>query len=99
MARGEAAVPERGGPHAARPDVAIAVAEALCISIEAFGDAWPAFVRVVDDVGLTTRTPFLTKLEYWRRHDKPSPNDLCPWGSGLKWKRCDHAWRSARTRV
>jgi hypothetical protein len=92
IGRGADAVPVRSGHDAARPDVAFASAEALCISVEQFVRLWPEFIRVVDDFGLTTQVGFATSLDYWRRHDRPQPNAPCPCGSGRKWKKCTHEW-------
>lgn len=51
-----------------------------------------AALRSVDDVGLTTNAPLVAGEPYWRRLRRPSRNELCPCRSGLKAKRCRHAW-------
>ena len=58
ISRGPAAVPDPRSAAVAKPDVAIAAARALCASLETFAVAWPRFVRIVDDFGLTTRSLF-----------------------------------------
>lgn len=93
--RGPTAVPDPGDDLVAQPAVAIAAARALCVSLEEFALAWPHFLKTVDDFGLTTEVCFRTTLDYWRRHDRPSPNSPCPCGSGRKWKRCPHEWGAA----
>jgi hypothetical protein len=75
-----------------RPQVALAAADALHLAVGLFSFFWPAFIATVDDFGLTTGGPFRTTLEYWRCHALPKPNDRCPCGSDLKWKRCMHNW-------
>ena len=76
IARGLGAVPVP--PAGAKPEAAMAAARALCLSLEIFVVAWPRFIHMVDDFGLTTEVSFRTKLRYWRRHGRPSPNEPCP---------------------
>jgi hypothetical protein len=90
IGRGPGAVPVP--PAGAKPEEAIAAARAVCLALETFAVAWPRFIRVVDDFGLTTEVSFRTNLQYWRRHGRPSPNEPCPCGSGRKWKKCQHEW-------
>jgi hypothetical protein len=90
ISRGPSAVPDPRSGTVAKPNVAIAAARSLCLSLETFAIAWPRFVRTVDDFGLTTELCFRIKLQYWRRHGRPSPNEPCPCGSGRKWKKCEH---------
>lgn len=92
ISRGPAAVPDPRSPAVAKPNIAIATARALGLSLETFAVAWPRFVRTVDDFGLTTEVCFRIDLQYWRRHARPSPNEPCPCGSGRKWKKCSHEW-------
>ena len=63
ISRGPTAIPDPRNPAVAKPDVAIAAARALCVSLEAFAVAWPRFVRIVDDFGLTTEVSFRIDLQ------------------------------------
>jgi hypothetical protein len=51
--RGLDAVPDPRRELAKKPEVAVAAARALCVSLEEFVVAWPHFVKTVDDFGLT----------------------------------------------
>lgn len=92
VGRGLAAVPRRSGRGHSRPEVAAAAVQALSLALETFNSHWPAFVAVVDDFGLTTEVPFRSRLDYWRCHPRPAPNDPCPCGASVKWKKCRHQW-------
>jgi hypothetical protein len=49
-------------------------------------------LKVVDDIGLTTGAPQVAAFPYWRAL-RPAPrNEDCPCRSGMKAKRCRHAW-------
>jgi hypothetical protein len=61
LRRGRDAVPDPDAPDVHRPDVAIAAARALRISVELFAAAWPRFLAVVDDFGLTTEVSFRSR--------------------------------------
>ena len=51
-----------------------------------------AALRTIDDIGLTTEAPRLSRESYWRRVTQPDRNELCPCRSGQKAKRCRHSW-------
>jgi hypothetical protein len=48
-------------------------------------------LRIVDDFGLTTAAPNLTKYTYWRGFQPVARNSQCPCGCG-KFKRNVHRW-------
>jgi hypothetical protein len=54
--------------------------------------AWPRFVTVVDDYGLTTGVSAYSALRYWRQHGVLDRNAPCPCGSGANAKKCRHEW-------
>ena len=45
-----------------------------------------------NDLGITSKVAFQTDLKYFGRFPKPGVNDLCPCGSGKKFKKCVHRW-------
>jgi hypothetical protein len=49
-------------------------------------------VRLLDDIGLTTKAPQLAATDYWRRLVAGARNDRCPCRSGRKVKLCRHEW-------
>jgi SEC-C motif len=88
LGRGLGAVPSPGGTD---PSVALATVRSATLALEELAGAWPRFVSI-DDFGLTTGVGYSSRLDYWRRHDKPQRNALCPCGSGRKFKNCIHDW-------
>lgn len=52
-------------------------------------------VRLLDDIGLTTKAPQLAATDYWRRLVAGGRNDRCPCRSGRKVKVCRHEWGSS----
>jgi hypothetical protein len=49
-------------------------------------------LKVVDDIGLTTKAPKMASFSYWRNLGKAHGRASCPCRSGLKSKHCLHRW-------
>jgi uncharacterized protein YecA (UPF0149 family) len=75
------------------PDVAQAAATAAAAAAHEFVRTAPVYSRLVFDYGLTTGVAFAPLPAYYGHvSHRPARNDLCPCGSGQKYKRCSHAW-------
>jgi hypothetical protein len=49
-------------------------------------------LRIIDDIGLTTKAPDLARFESWRQLPAVRRNEACPCRSGRKAKDCLHEW-------
>jgi SEC-C motif len=85
--------------HDYEPLVALAAVDAATVALEELARGLPAFQAVADDYGLTTGACFASRLEYWRCFKRPERNDMCPCGSGRKYKSCIHDWGQPAPRV
>jgi hypothetical protein len=56
-------------------------------------------LRIIDDIGLTTRAPAMASFPYWRNLTHKKGNTLCPCRSGHKAKHCLHLWSDAAPTV
>jgi hypothetical protein len=80
------------GTVEAERTVQMATAQAVTTALRVLTSTLDAALRVVDDVGLTTGAPALSRDSYWRNLRSPERNDPCPCRSGRKGKRCRHVW-------
>ena len=77
------------------PTIAYAVADAICVSIDELLVEMPRVRWLIDDFGLTTRAAFGSRIPGIGLTSEPGRNDLCPCGSGRKFKSCGHRWGEA----
>lgn len=77
-----------------------AVDRACSTSLHVLQRCMAAMLSTIDDVGLVTRAPELSRWDYWRQLVRPKGlSDLCPCESGLTWEKCQervHRWSLAR---
>jgi len=78
--------------------VEMAVVRGAGFALEVLTATLDEALRVVDDVGLTTRAPELARDKYWRNIRRPGLYELCPCRSGHKVKWCQHIWGESTAR-
>src|SRR5437870_5348525 len=64
----------------------------LAVALHTLSVSLDAALRIIDDIGLTTRAPLVAREVYWRNITQSARNDPCPCRSGRKGKRCIHEW-------
>lgn len=69
-----------------------AIVFASAAALRILRECFDASLRMIDDVGLTTRAGEIGVWEYWRRHKKLERNAPCACRSGKKAKYCKHSW-------
>lgn len=82
---------ERTGPTT----VQRAVARAATTALHACVEVGRPMLRIIDDIALTSEAPAAMRRPVFRSPGPVGRNDACPCGSGVKWKRCGHAWGEA----
>jgi hypothetical protein len=80
------------GESSAERTVQVATARGAVMALTTLRVTLDAALRVIDDVGLTTRAPEVSAQGYWRNLERGERNDSCPCRSGRKAKRCIHEW-------
>jgi len=80
------------GSVAADQTVGIATARGVTVAMRALRHTLDAFLRVIDDLGLTSRAPALNRENCWRKLPASAQDDPCPCRSGLKVRSCRHVW-------
>jgi hypothetical protein len=88
------------GKSAVRADVAQASADAMAIANTCLLDDLSRIRWILDDIGLTSGVAFghtkgaelLEPVARIGALDQPDRNQLCPCGSGKKFKKCVHEW-------
>lgn len=73
------------------PIVLDAIVLAAVTAVEVMCKALDDALRLIDDVGLTTRASKLSTFDYWRKL-VPQPKQLCPCRSGRISRNCAHLW-------
>lgn len=86
---------ESGGEVTAEDTVERATARAAYRALDVLHLTLEAALRAIDDMALTTGAPDLAREPYWRNIRRVDRNQPCPCRSGLKAKRCAHAWGDA----
>ena len=72
--------------------VGFATARCVIVALRVLLLSLDAALRTLDDIGLTSGAPLLSKERCWRKLPALGKNDLCPCRSGLKVKLCGHTW-------
>ncbi len=73
-----------------------AVARAATTALTVLEASLDAALRVIDDLGLTTNAPMVTRERYWRNVTAGGRNEPCVCRSGKKVKQCAHRWGDRR---
>ena len=73
-------------------DVPEAIARAAILAVDALEKALNAALKVIDDIGLTTKAPKMASFDYWRNLIAKRGSAPCPCRSGRKAKHCPHRW-------
>jgi hypothetical protein len=74
------------------PTVAHKAADAVIASSQVLLPGLHRMQWLVHDLGFTSGTAFVLKLDAYGRRPRPQRNDRCPCGSGKKFKACSHRW-------
>ena len=69
-----------------------AMVRAATLAIDVLEKTLDDALRIVDDIGLTTKAPTMANFDYWRNITAAQGNALCPCRSGKKTKHCLHRW-------
>jgi hypothetical protein len=72
-----------------------ALARAACFAVNVLERTLVDALRIIDDVGLTTKAPTMASFPYWRNMVQRSGSAPCPCRSGRKTKHCLHRWEDA----
>ena len=70
-----------------------AIARAATFAVEVLEKTLDDALKVIDDIGLTTKAPQMASFKYWRNQIAKRGNASCPCRSGRKAKHCLHRWR------
>jgi hypothetical protein len=79
-------------PTPMRRDVDWAVLNGFSVSVEVLHQTLDSALRVIDDVGLTSRAGAMSVFEYWRDFPIKDRKAPCPCRSGRRTSRCPHEW-------
>jgi hypothetical protein len=69
-----------------------ALARVAILAVEVLEKSLDDALKVIDDIGLTTKAPSMASFEYWRNLQPSHANASCPCRSGRKAKHCLHHW-------
>ena len=69
-----------------------ALARAATFAVDVLEKTLDDALRIIDDIGLTTKAPQMASFDYWRNITRKQGNTLCPCRSGRKAKHCLHQW-------
>jgi SEC-C motif len=69
-----------------------AIAGAATLAVEVIEQTLDDALKLVDDIGLTTKAPMMASFDYWRKLARGRGNAMCPCRSGRKAKHCLHRW-------
>jgi hypothetical protein len=69
-----------------------ALARVAILAVEVLEKSLDDALKVIDDIGLTTKAPSMASFEYWRNLQPSHANASCPCRSGRKAKHCLHRW-------
>lgn len=72
--------------------IQVAIARASVFAVEVLERTLDDALKIVDDVGLTTKAPTMANFGYWRNFYPRSDGSRCPCRSGKKVKQCFHRW-------
>jgi SEC-C motif len=65
---------------------------AAILAVDALEKALNAALKVIDDIGSTTKAPKMASFDYWRNLIAKRGSAPCPCRSGRKAKHCLHRW-------
>ena len=88
----DTALSKRGAKDVRQTTIQDAIARSATLAVNVLERTLDDALRVIDDVGLTTRAPTMASFTYWRNIERKSGNQECPCRSGKKAKRCLHRW-------
>jgi len=83
---------ESAGTHRAERNIQEAVIRSAAIAVRVISTVLNETLRLIDDLGLTTRAPHLATFDYWQKLSIATPRQLCPCRSGHRAKDCSHRW-------
>ena len=74
-----------------------AIARTAILAVDVLEKSLDDALRVIDDIGLTTKAPLMASFAYWRNlvAKRYARNAGCPFRSGRKVKHCLHRHRKA----
>jgi hypothetical protein len=73
-------------------DVPEALARAALLAVDVLEKSLNDALKVIDDIGLTTKAPKMASFDYWRNLVPKHGSARCPCRSGRKAKHCLHRW-------
>jgi hypothetical protein len=71
-----------------------AIARTAILAVDVLEKSLDDALKVIDDIGLTTKAPLMASFAYWRNlvAKREARNASCPCRSGRKVRRCLHRW-------
>ena len=80
------------GPEVRERTIQDAIARVATLAVDVLEKTLDGALRIIDDVGLTTKAPATASFRYWRNLTKGHGNASCPCRSGRKARSCPHRW-------
>ena len=69
-----------------------AIAGASIVAVKVIEKTLDDALRLIDDIGLTTKAPAMASFDHWQKVIGKQGNAICPCCSGRKAKHCHHRW-------
>jgi len=79
-------------PDAREATIQTALARSATLAVDVLEKTLDGALKIIDDIGLTTKAPKMANFDYWRNVVQKSGSALCPCRSGRKAKHCLHRW-------
>ncbi len=77
------------------PTIANAAVDLMVVALDALLPALRTLRWLTYDIGLTSRAIHVVRDDALEAIPRPKRNEICPCGSGRKYKTCGHAWGSS----
>ena len=76
-----------------------ALARASALAVDVLVKTLDDALKIIDDIGLTTKAPTMASFDYWRNIAQKKGDALCPCRSGRTARNCLHRWTDATPTV